>query len=457
MTIRNRLTLRFASLVSSILLLAFVSVYAFCWYSTAQDFYRRLDRKAATTGDMLIRHRLNADLIRQLNRLRRDQLPGQTILVFDGHNSRVFASTDASPLQVDLALLADIRRDKQQHFRRGRVYLSGSRYMTAAGMYVVVASAEDSYGDAFLRRLLWTLIGLFGLIVGLTALSGWLFAGDALRPMQHINQTLAHIFPKNRTERLPVRAEDDEISRLTTTINHLLDRADESFQLQRLFVANVSHELRNPLTQISSQLEVSLLNPREPAVYRHTIRSVLDDVVGLTALTHDLLQLSRVSEDGATDLLTERVRLDELAWDVRDEVNARFADYQVDVTLTDLPDDPDGLTLPGRRTLLHTALKNLTENACKYADDGRARIAVSIDAQGATLQVENTGQPIPPADLPYLFEPFYRSRQTADGVRGHGVGLSLVRRIVHLHGGRVSVRSQPGEPTRFTISLPRLP
>ncbi|WP_332369358.1 hypothetical protein [Spirosoma telluris] len=83
MTIRKRLTLRFTSLVSSIILLAFVSIYAFCWFFISSDFYRRLDRKANTTGDMLIRHRLDAQLIRQLGRIRKDQLPNQNIMVFD--------------------------------------------------------------------------------------------------------------------------------------------------------------------------------------------------------------------------------------------------------------------------------------------------------------------------------------------------------------------------------------
>ncbi|GAB2567458.1 sensor histidine kinase [Spirosoma areae] len=455
MTIRDRLTLRFTALVSSILLLAFVSIYAFCWYFIAQDFYRRLDRKAATTGDMLIRHRLDANLIRQLSRIRRDQLPNQKIRAFDGRDSLIFSTNDTLALTISPSVLANIRHSKQADFRQDGYYLSGSRYMTAAGQFVVVASAENVYGDAFLRRLLWALAGLFGLSIGITALAGRLFAGDALRPVQQIDQTLGHIFPKNRDERLPVRAEPDEITRLSGTINRLLDRVAESFRLQRLFVANVSHELKNPLTQISSQLEVSLLNQREPETYRQTIRSVLDDVRQLSALTHELLQLSQVNQEDAPDLLTDTVRVDELVWDIRDEVAAINPRYRVTVELGTLPEDPDGLTLTGNKTLLCTALKNLTENACKFSDDGHALIRVGFAPTGVQIDVQNNGNPIPEADLPYIFEPFYRSRQTADQVRGYGVGLSLVERIVRLHGGQISVNSQVGIPTTFQIALPR--
>ncbi|WP_232326003.1 sensor histidine kinase [Spirosoma montaniterrae] len=251
-----------------------------------------------------------------------------------------------------------------------------------------------------------------------------------------------------------MRTQPDEISRLSATINRLLDRVAESFLMQRLFVANVSHELKNPLTQISSQLEVSLLNQREPEVYRQTIRSVLDDVRQVSALTHELLQLSQVSQDDAAGLLTDRIRADELAWDIRDEVMRINPRYGVTVELGTLPEDPDGLTLPGNRPLLYTALKNLTENACKFSDDGHALLRIGFAPASVQIDIQNNGRPIPDADLPYIFEPFYRSHQAADRVRGYGVGLALVDQIVRLHRGSIEVESETSTLTRFRVRLP---
>ncbi|UHG92348.1 sensor histidine kinase [Spirosoma oryzicola] len=454
MTIRNRLAIRFTGLVSAILLLAFVSIYAFCWYFIASDFYRRLDRKANTLGEMLILHRLDAQLIHQLSRIRKDQLPNQKIKVFDNRDSVIYETNDAISLDVSASQIESIRQKKRKDFRQGLYYVSGIRFMTASGMYVVLASAENVYGDAFLRQLIWAMVGLFFLAIGITIFSGWFFAGDALRPMQRIDQTLNAIFPNNRDERLPIRQDNDEIGRLSATINQLLDRVAESFRLQRMFVANVSHELKNPLTQISSQLEVSLLNQRDPEAYQQTMRSVLDDVTNLASLTHELLQLSQINMDDAGSLLTDVVRIDETAWDIRSEVNAINPRYQVRIDLGELPDDPDQLTVRGNKTLLCTALKNLTENACKFSDDGQAVIAINAGNDQLQIQVLNEGPPIPAPDIPYIFEPFYRSRQTAD-VSGYGVGLSLVERIVRLHGGQLTVSSAPGQPTAFTILLTR--
>lgn len=454
MTIRTRLTLRFTSLVSSILLLAFVSIYAFCWYFISSDFYRRLDRKGNTTGDMLIRHKLDAELIRQLSRIRKDQLPNQKIILFNDRDSIIFITNESHPLVITKSVLADIRKGKQKDFRQNKFYVSGTQFLTPSGQFVVVAGAENVYGDEFLRRLLWALTGLFFLIVGITAFSGWFFAGDALRPMQQIDEIVSEIFPRNRDERLVVNDDNDEMSRLSITINRLLDRVSESFRLQRMFVANVSHELKNPLTQISSQLEVSLLNQREPEAYRQTIRSVLDDVSDLAALTHELLQLSQVNQDAAASLLTDVVRMDEIVWDIRDKVTALNPRYKVRVELGEFPDDPDQLTVPGNKILLSTALKNLAENACKFSDDGKAMIFLNFYQDRLEISIQNTGESIPTADLPYIFEPFYRSRQTAD-LRGYGVGLSLVERIIRLHEGKIRVTSSDGDPTVFCIELPR--
>jgi signal transduction histidine kinase len=403
---------------------------------------------------MLIRHRLDAQLIRQLSRIRKDQLPNQQILVFDSRDSIVFSTTESLSLPIPRSVLTDIRQNKQKDFQLEKYYGSGTRFTTASGQYVVIASAENQYGDEFLKRLLWALAGLFCLIAGITAFAGWFFAGDALRPVQQIDQVVGAIFPRNRDERLVIEKENDEISRLSTTINRLLDRVAESFRLQRMFVANVSHELKNPLTQISSQLEVSLLNQREPEAYQRTIRSVLEDVNELSTLTHELLQLSQVNQDDAAGLLTDQVRMDEIVWDIRDEVSAISPSYRIKVTFGALPDDSDQLTIQGNKTLLATALKNLTENACKFSNDGCAIIQVNFDLDRVEISVQNTGEPIPAQDIPYIFEPFYRSHQTAD-VRGYGVGLSLVERIIRLHQGQIKVTSVNGKPTVFKIELPR--
>ncbi|WP_077921081.1 HAMP domain-containing sensor histidine kinase [Spirosoma sp. 209] len=456
MTIRTRLTLRFTGLVSAILALTFASIYGFCWYYISSDFYHRLDRKASTYGELLLRQKMEPRLLRRVSQLRKDQLPDQKITVYNVRDVPVFMTNDDLRLGMPARELQAIRKQGKRDFRWQRYYVSGIRYQVPDGDFVVLASARNVYGDRFLRTMLWTFGGLFLAIVGIVAFAGRLYAGDALEPMQQIEEQLTDIFPRTMHERLRISREDDEISRLSATINRLLDRIEESFRLQRMFVANVSHELKNPLTQISSQLEVSLLNRREPEAYQRTIRSVLEDVGHLSALTLELLKLSQVNDADPARLLTDTMRLDEVVWDVRDHVNNLLPAYRVTVDLGELPDDFDRLTVAGSTTLIRTALINLTENACKFASDGQAALRVEFEGDWVCVSVSNQGQPIPADDLPYIFQPFYRANPTAD-VRGYGIGLPLVEQIVRLHQGRLFVRSADGEPTVFRIELPRQP
>ena len=452
MIIRTRLTLRFTGLVSAIVAVSFATIYGFTWYFITSDFYRRLDRKTRSYGSMLVLKGMDVPALKKLSLLHSDQLPDQKITIYDGQNMPFFTSNDGMQLGIPEREINKVRAMVRLNFRWRHYYVSGVRYDTPTGQYVVLASAENLYGDDFLRTMLLALGSFFGLIVGLVAFSGWLYAGDALQPMKRIERQLNAIFPKNRHKRLPINQENDEISRLSVTLNHLLDRIEESFRLQRMFVANVSHELKNPLTQISSQLEVSLLSRREPEQYQQTIRSVLDDVSALASLTRALLQLSKVDLDDAAGLLTDSVRIDEIVWDVRDLVKSIDPLYVVTVAMENLPDDYDQLTIPGNVSLLQTALKNLTENACKFSLDGRALVRVHFTPTSVVIDVQNEGNPIPVQDLPYIFEPFYRSQQTAQ-TSGYGIGLSLVDRIIRLHRGQLSVDSGAGRPTTFRVEL----
>ncbi|GAA4400721.1 HAMP domain-containing sensor histidine kinase [Nibrella viscosa] len=456
MTIRTRLTLRFTLLVTAILAVTFASMYWVSWYFLSSDFYRRLDRKAVTTGDLLLQRQVDAKLLAELSQLRRDHLPSQQVVVYNQANVPVYRTGDSAVRVIKKTVLDRIRQEKRAAFRVGNTYGTGVLYTTPVGRYVVVATARNSIGDDFLDRMAQMMGLLFLAITALVGFSGWLYTGDALLPMKRIENHLNLIFPRTLNERL-VADTTDEPGRLSGTINRLLDRIEESFQLQRMFVANVSHELRNPLTQISSQLEVLLLRERTPAEYERVIRSVLDDVGDLTSLTHELLQLSKVSSEDATVLLTESVRVDEVLWDVQQEVSRLNERYSVEVDLEALPDDFERVAVPGNTALLKTALKNLVENACKFSVDGRAMVHGQFDKDSIEVTVSNEGDPIPDQELPFIFQPFYRSQQTAE-VKGYGIGLSLVDRIVRLHGGRLQVRSESDQRlTTFQVRLPYQP
>jgi signal transduction histidine kinase len=258
--------------------------------------------------------------------------------------------------------------------------------------------------------------------------------------------------PKRLELRLKTGDSEDEIGKMVMTINRLLERIENAFRLQKTFIANVSHELKNPLTKISSQLEVSLLNERKIDDYKQTIASVLEDTQDLAAITESLLELNKISISDYQASFSI-LRIDEIMWESRSLTQKLNAAYKVIIDTQFMPDNEELLQIKGDEKLVLTALKNLIENGCKFSTDKQAHVSLQIIAQTIEIKIKNVGKGIPEADLPYIFQPFFRAENTAAS-KGYGIGLSLVERIISLHQGSISVESEQNGWTEFTVKFP---
>jgi heavy metal sensor kinase len=297
--------------------------------------------------------------------------------------------------------------------------------------------------DATLQRLreiaLWSLPCLF--LASL--LVGWLLARRLLRPVDRITATAEEISATDLSRRIALGGPPDELKRLADAFDSMLERIDAAFAAQQQFLADASHELRNPIAIIQTNLEVAAdeLGPRASVVRRATAR--------MARLVDDLLALARSESNGHR----ERVPLAGLANDVAEEhgalADSRGVRIEVEGAGGDVLGDPDAL----RR-----ALANLVDNAVRVSpQSGSVTIRCGADPGGAWLEVVDEGPGIPREDQAHVFERFWRadeSRSRASG--GSGLGLAIVRQIVENHGGAITVRSEPGRGARFTIRLPAI-
>ncbi|WP_026997144.1 sensor histidine kinase [Flectobacillus major] len=453
MQIRVSLTIRFILIVSSILLAVLLSIYLYTQYYLSESFYRRLSNRAETTAELfLVVDDVDSTLLRKISDKSKNALHSENITIYNQKKQKEFTTNERESIQLDEDLLAKIQIQKKYRFRHGRYHSIGIYFDQTTEPHIVLASAVDDYGREFMTRMRVIMLLLFLVVILWVSVAGWYYSGKAIAPIDEMGQKLNSIVPKNMHLRLAESDNQDEIDRLSHTINQLLDRVEETFQLQRMFVSNVSHELRNPLTKMSSQLEVSLLKQRSPAEYQKTMYSVLDDIQELIALTQNLLKLTKV--DGAKqELLVDKIRVDELLWEIRSLLTKSNALYQIEILFDELPEDPDNLCILGNYALLKTAIVNLAENACKFSYDKKATIRLRYSDLDLRIAIEDKGIGIKEADLSYIFQPFYRSSQTTD-IKGYGIGLSLVERIARMHGGNVEVASQPNIGTTFTLILP---
>lgn len=452
MQIRTRLTIQFAVLVSSILLLSFLAIYYFTYLNTSEDFYERLQSKARSSARLLLSEpQVNSDLLKVFDKTGRDLIFNENIVIFDERNRLMYANTDSLSLHVSKYWLNEIRRSDQIRYTDGDFKVIGVSYKYPFGKAVVILGAPDVIGDINLSNLRTVLAIIFLVISAIVAIAGLIFSKRALFPISKVMNEVEGILPQKLDTRLAVPNQQDEIGRLTTTFNKLLDRIEYAFQIQKTFIANVSHEMKNPLTKISSQLEVSLLKSRTAEEYQSTLHSVLEDIRELTQLSNSLMELAKISEN-QREMLTERVRLDEMLWDARTNLVQANKSFKIINILDALPEDDTWLEIMGNPTLLRTAFINLMENACKFSSDQSVYVSLIASKVSVTIEFADNGKGIPVEDQSLVFQPFFRGENTAQ-VKGSGIGLSLVERITKLHNGTIAIFPNLPTGTRFILTF----
>ncbi|OIN58579.1 sensor histidine kinase [Arsenicibacter rosenii] len=449
--IRTRLTYQFVVLVTGILLFFSLGVYFFSKLYLQKRFFKRLQDRAITTTTLLFDlQTADTTVMRLVDLSNKEPLINENISVYSEQLNKVVFTTNPANATFHEQFIPRLRKAAQTayiHFGDYQIlglYLSNSK----GNSWVIVSGIDQNGREALedLRKILIVMV-LAGIL--LLSISGWFFAGRALAPMSGIVQQVKTIFPANVGKRVDHPNKSDEIGVLVATFNQLLDRIEQALLTQKMFIANVSHELKNPLARLYAQIDVTLMQKRTPEVYENSLRLLQDDTRSLTQLTNTLLALANTVADGR-QLPFAAIRLDELLWEAKAQVRKWRNEYQIDLHFDEFPDNEDELLIHGNEAALKVLFMNLLDNACKFSTDKTARIHFSANAGGLTVSVFNRGNPIPQRDLPHIFQPFYRSDATAQATKGHGVGLAIVAQIVDLHKGAISVDSTE-EGTRFTL------
>ena len=451
MQIRAKLTLQFTLLVSVIVLTIFVVIYWLRYNYVEEEFYKRLTQKASTSAELLLTEKeVNAKLLKKINKKNNDVLYRENLTIYDYKNLGIYRTNDTSGFKTTYDMLNQVRKKRTVRFKQDNFKIVGMLYTDRFNRVVTITGAVDLAGQKDLKNLLNIMIWIFVSVLVLVALLGYYFAVRALAPISEVIKQVKTIYPQNVNQRLTIQNPKDEIGQLTATFNELLERLGEVFRLQNLFVSNVSHEMKNPLMKIGTQIDVALLKSRTPEEYLSTLQSVRQDIREMGQLSNTLLELAKVS-DLNHKLMYDEVRLDETIWEAGDLLLKAENNYQVQVDFADELEEDSQLVVKGNAQLLKTAFVNLMENGCKFSENHSVKVSLHFMKNYIEVQFVNQGQMAKP-DMDLIFEPFYRSQNTAN-IKGYGVGLSLVNRIVKLHGGNIEVQSADNQ-TVFQISLP---
>jgi heavy metal sensor kinase len=307
-------------------------------------------------------------------------------------------------------------------------------------------SIDEDFND--LRKFAWGLGAVGGVVLLLGLAGGWWLAARAIRPIDDISATALKIAAGDLSQRIDVTDTENELGRLAGVLNSTFTRLEAAFAQQGQFTADAAHELRTPVAVILTQTQMALKRDRDASEYRQTLEACQRSAQRMKGLLESLLELARL-DAGEEPLSRRSFDLAETTRECLELVRPLANDLRIS---SDLPP----LKLTGDPQRLTQVITNLLTNAIHYNQpNGEVRVALARVNDTAVLSVSDTGQGISPADLPHVFERFYRADKARSNASGrNGLGLAISKAIVAAHGGTIEVTSELGKGATFTMRLP---
>jgi heavy metal sensor kinase len=461
-SIRFRLTVWYAGLLAGLLVLFGASVYIGLGHYLKRTLTDSLARDARQIGEaLLVNISLSGEayVVDEINEHLAPEKKGLFVRVTRADGSTLYTSGLPRDDSFDPGGVTAAHGDLTQASTRVERLPGGSELIICAVPYLsrdgsrflIEAGTPLKQSESVLHGLLLTFAVGLPLVVGVAIAGGYVLTRRALAPVGEITRTAEQITSRNLSERLPEAKTGDELEMLSTALNRMIARIEESFWHVNRFSADASHELRTPLTVLRGELEAIVQRPDLAPDVRETIGSALEETERLSKIVESLLAISRL--DAGEALMTrERFDFGDLVIGTADQMRLLAEDKQINMKCNAICH----VEIEGDPHRLKQIVVNLLDNAIKYTSEGgEVEISVGAANGNAVLEVSDSGAGIPPESVPYLFDRFYRvdearSRQ----IGGAGLGLSIVKSICTAHEGRVSVVSTEGKGSRFTVELP---
>lgn len=320
-------------------------------------------------------------------------------------------------------------------------------HFTASGRCVLMGC---SIGDdlAKLETLAHSLMGAGAAVLLVGFFGGWWAVGRVIRPLENMIATAGKI--TDPSERIRTPEAQSELGRLAAVLNSTFERLDAAFARQKQFTSDAAHELRTPITVIISEAQTVLSREREPAEYRESLDACLTAAQQMRHLTDSLLQLAR-SDASVEQLPRTEIDLASIAGDC-----AAFVVFHAQKHHVKIHHDLAPAKICGNADQLRRVITNLLTNAIDYNRAyGQIHLGTGTESGTAFITVRDNGQGIAEADLPHIFDRFYRADQTRSRTSGKsGLGLPICKALVEAHGGSITASSIVGTGTTFTVRFP---
>lgn len=453
MKIRSKIALRYAA-VTAVLMLAFALViYIVSANDREKEFFADLKKEGISKANLFFEAKATPEVMHSIYKNNIIYINEVEVAIYDQNHELLYHDAkDIDIVKETPTLLDKISNAKESlRFYEDNYQAIGFIFNHRGINYIVTAAAYDGYGYAKITSLALNLLITSIISIILSFIIGYILAKRALRPVSEISNKMKDITANNLHLRLLKYNENDEFGELAASFNQALDIIESSFEAQKMFVSNVSHELRTPMATLLAEIDLALLKERTKEEYIKTLQNSRQDTNRLISLLNDLLDLAKASYDERKISLSI-VRIDEILLDARELVLKGNPDYTIELLFNQEIEDDSDITINGNEYLLRTAFVNLIENNCKYSENKTSHVRISFSDKKINLEFADNGIGIPKDELEFIYTPFFRG-QNKTFTQGNGIGMVLVKRVVSIHKGKITIDSTVGKGTIFKVEL----
>lgn len=345
-----------------------------------------------------------------------------------------------------------IVKNGESNYKDKDDYYIGQSFSSNDKNYIAIASAKNRYVVDYLGYLQRTLITCMILALFFSMVFSFYLSKTLFKPILKITSKVKEISTENLHLRLESQPSNKELNELIETFNGMLNRMETSFETQNHLIGNVSHELRTPLTSIMGEADVALSQKRTEEHYQETLQIILNEAEKLDKKIKALLMIAQTGFDGKIQKM-DKVRMDQLLWDVIETATKINSKNNVYLDISMLPDNPKKLKVQGNEQLLHSAMANIINNACKYSSFQQVKVSIGATDTHVYIIVKDDGIGIPESEFSKIYDPFFRASNTGN-FEGYGIGLPLARNIIRIHNGELIITSKENVGTTVQISFP---
>jgi signal transduction histidine kinase len=448
----RKITILLIISISLILVFLGASVFYFLSNYSYADFYKRLEARVGVAEKCYFEtNKVDAQVLKNIREEHLELLSNEKeYILYCPNKASLKELADKNLLPFDFLNL--VYSHHFANYQKNNVFFYGKTRGNSKGFYIIIVSAKNYYNThhlILLKKVLLT--GGFISILIIIYLT-YLFSKKFFEPINKIITKVNSISTDNINLRLDDVKNTVEINRLTTTFNNLLNRIEIAIETNKNFISNASHEFGTPLTAIIGEADVALLKDRTPDEYKETLQKILKQSERLNKISQSLLSLAQIGyKENKLDFTI--VRADELILQANEIMNQLIPKNNIKIDFELLPENPKKLKIMGNKELLILAITNILTNACKYSSNKVVVVSLASTNNEIVMIFKDQGIGIPQAELPFIFDPFYRASNTA-AYDGYGIGLPLTQNIIKIHKGELIISSMLNKGVTIQVKLP---